>query len=136
MRTSGRIIIAAEAAGGVVVKGRHLACPHLRPGGQAGVIVQVGHVVAGLIAMGVHAQQAGHVGKFLGHLVLGVKTRIELGRESRIAAHGLDQSGDILRHKEAVMPGIGFRVILEVDCVGIERREPGSVLQLTAHEAG
>ena len=92
-------------------------------------------MVAGLVAVRILADQTGNVGlRAAGRLLGSGKQGIQPRFEGLSTAKGLDQAGDILRHEEAVLPGIGLRIVV-VDLARIEGGEPASV-KPGAHKEG
>ena len=97
------------------------------------MVVEPGHVVARLVAVCVLADQPGDVGLVAaGRIRRGLEDRVEPFHETLLPAHRLDQAVDVVRHEEAVLPGVGLGEVV-VDAVGIEGREP-ALVSARAHE--
>ena len=86
--------------------------------------IEVGHVMAGLVAMCILTDQAGNVGLVSsGCLAVRGKHGIQQVRIGFGAAHQFDVAIDIVWHKEIVLPAIGFGVI-EIDLFRIKLFQP------------
>lgn len=91
------IFVATDAEWVIVVPGVHdLPDAALRHPGGAGVVVEIGDVPGGLVAMRVHADEAGHIGElakefsFVGVRGKSLKERVQLGNGLAVAAHEVD----------------------------------------------
>src|SRR3954471_22492452 len=83
--------------------------------------------MAGLVAVGVLADQAGDVRLIAaGGFAFRGEQLVESLRKVLLAAHQPNQSADILRREKSVLPRIGFREI-ETDFARIEASEPAAV---------
>ena len=99
----------------------------------ASVIVEVGDMMARLVAVGVLPDEAGDVGLSTPSRLLWCgEQAVELGHIGLIATQCGYMAVHILWHEETVLPAVGFREMV-VDLAGIERREPAPV-GTRAHE--
>ena len=92
-------------------------------------------MVARLVAVGVLADLPGNVG--LGAaagLLRGAEERIDAGQERLLAAVRLHQPDQVVRHKKAVLPAVGFGVVV-VDLGRVERGHEAPVEPRT-HKTG
>ncbi len=106
------VFVAAEAVGIVVIeRGEYLMNELLGFVGLANIIEQVGHVVAGFVAVGILSDKAGDVGLFAAReRLFGAEKLVEFGCQRHFAAIELHQPADIVRHEETVLPGVGLGV--------------------------
>ena len=95
--------------------------------GSPDAVVQIGHVVARFVPVGVLADQAGDVG-LIATRGGGVRSEelVQMGLELLRTAMCGDEAIDILRREQAVLPGIGLGEI-EVDLIGVEARSEPAV---------
>ena len=99
--------------------------------------VEVDDVVARLVAVGVHADQARNVHRSLfSQIALGGEEFVEFGREGPVAAHQGDQSFGMLRHEERVLPAVALAEVSHaVDRLErIVGREPLAVFEFRTDE--
>ena len=104
---------------------------------------EVNHVVARLIALGVLADEAGHVAHLTGalHLARDGEKAVQLGNQLLVAAVELGQTLEVLLHVPCVLPCVAVGV-LSAHVAGLRQREgaersgPSALGILRAHEAG
>lgn len=84
--------------------------------GLAHKIVQVGHMVAGFVAVSILPNQAGDVvGSLFAHIAFYLKKRIQLFGKPLFAAQQLNKALYIVRRQPGILLGIALRkVILHV----------------------
>src|SRR4029077_3214312 len=87
---------------------------------RSGEVVQIGDVVTRLVAM---------------RVVVPRKQLVELGFELCLAAFEFDESGNILRNKERVLPRQPF-CDPAVGFSGVERRSPRAISMASTRKAG
>ncbi len=121
------VVVADQSVGFVPVEvGGDLPYQSLRFPGAVEVVVEVGHVVAGLVAVGVLPDEAGHVGEFAGCLLRCVEEVVEHLTRLLLAAHQLDEAGDVLHDVPGILQGVAFGVVAAhagvgmCQCIGIE----------------
>ena len=116
------VLVAAETVALIGVELVHdLFHIFLGLGGLANVVIHINSVVAGLVTMGVLANEAGDVHLFATReFTGGGEESVEFLAVGFGTAHQVDMCVDILRHEEVILPGIGFGEG-EVDLGGIER---------------
>ena len=131
------VLVAANTVGGGAV---HFLqqLPHrlLALGGFFQPVVQPGHVVAGLVAVGILSLEAGDVGHL--HLPaarLIAEEGVQGGHHGFAPAHQGRVAGYVVRHKETGLPGNGLRVVPRGG-KGVEGLHPVAVGSPSAHEAG
>src|ERR1035438_9717107 len=139
------VLVAAQAIRGGLVKLIHdQAGAGLSFPGLPDIVVEVNHVMDGLVAVGVLAHvERGH----LDHLVYGVaigaglegvgrgEDGVELGSKGLVAAQELDEAGDVLHHAPGPVPGTAFGE--RTTPLGrVEGLTPGAFGLAPAHEAG
>ena len=84
------------------------------------MIIEVGHVVAGLVAVRVLADHACDVGLVAAmHFAACIEQQVEPGAEAVYAAYQVAELVDVLGYEEAVLPSVRF-CIVEVHLEGIE----------------
>ena len=74
-------------------------------------VVDVGHMVAGLVAVGILAYEAGHIGEVAGRFLRGVEEIVKHLTGLFFSSHQLDQSGDILHHMPGILEGVPLSVV-------------------------
>ena len=91
-------------------------------------------MVAGFVALGVLADAAGDVGLRAARVALvGGEHLVQAGLQGLRAAQRVHQPRDVLRHEQAVLPGVGLGVVV-VHLARVEGAQPAAV-EPGAHEA-
>ena len=132
------VVVAAKAFGlRQILSLDDFAHQFLRALRLAGKGIEISHVVARLIAVGILANQARHVAKRA--VELGGEKRVELRDEGLAAAEELDKARHVVLHVPRVLPGVALRVIAAVAfCMGegggVERRLPFARAEARTHE--
>ena len=85
---------------------RHLLCFP----GLSHIIIQISDVMARFVTMYILPYQAGNINEITIHLRFYRKDRVERNSKFCLSTKQLRHSVHIVRHKEAVLPGRGFRV--------------------------
>ena len=79
---------------------------------RTGVVIEIGHVVAWLIAMRILTDHASNVGRHVRrHLRTLIEELIELRNESLLAAQHLDQQLRIMLDAERRLPGVSLGIV-------------------------
>ena len=139
------VLVAAVAVGGGGVHAvEHFAEPVLGFPGGAGVVVEVYHVLDGLVAVGVVAHvHDGHFADFVdGEAVVAVVVErghaeygVEHGNEGFVAAHEADEPLGVVEDRPGVVPGVAFGEVA-APFEGREGGGKGAVRLFAAHEEG
>ena len=119
---------------------QHLIHNLLRTPGLAYVVVEMGNVMAWLIAVGILAYQTGniHRGRFTFQLGIGREQRIQLADEGVASSHQFHQSVHIVGNEPSPLPCRTFAIVIitVIGSAGVERRTPVALTVQSAHEAG
>src|SRR5207247_418542 len=103
--------------------------------GKTGVIIEIGDMVTRFIPLGILADEAGDIGLVsAGKFRLGIEEGIEIAGKSFTPAVKIDEAVDILRGKEAILPGIRLCKMIRHGS-WVERNVPRAVHHGT-HETG
>ncbi len=135
------VLIAGEAIGLRLVHGfQQLAHACLRLVMRAGVRVQVGHMVAGFVAVRVLADHAGDVWRRVGRQRrAGAEQRIQLAFERKLAAEQFHVCVQVVLVEEARLPRVRLGEIAPfrgvTHAARIERLQPMAVAGAWPHEA-
>ena len=100
-------------------------------------VVHVCDVVARLVAVGILAHEAGHIGYVVAHVALGHEQAVEFLDESVGTSEKTDQAGNVVGHEEGVLPAVALGVVIghPLRLEGVERLAELAREGAAAHEA-
>ena len=89
--------------------------------------VEPGGMVARLVAVGVHTDEACNVGLLATtHSILSLEEAVEEGKSILLATEMFDPGVNVVRHIGAILPAVGLGEVV-VDLCGVEGRHPAAV---------
>ena len=103
----------------------------------SGISIEVGHVVAGFVSVGIHADQTADVCRSMfAHVAFGYKERIQLAHKAFVAAHQVDEAFGMLGHEESIVPAVALAEVAPTvnGLEGIVGRTPTTVVHLRTDE--
>ena len=107
--------------------------------GLSHIMIEVGHMMTGLIAMRILSDQSRDVrGRVFAQVALHDEERVQFFRERAFPAKETDEAVHIVWHQPDILPGIAFRIVLhpvDFSGKGIPRQPPFPLLRTGAHKA-
>src|SRR3546814_9310092 len=110
--------------------------PLLRPPRRPGIGIEIGDMMARLVAVDILADEPGDI---LGMAVIELRVvviehRVELGDRFGVAAEDAKERGLILRHEPRILPGIAFGIVRAIVDRGRVERGAETAVGLRSEE--